>query len=155
MGEAVYYLKANGCTEEIFEKVKLFIREGSHAEQWWQDHRDYERGIGGTRSDFWIQFDERFPMVSKYLKFIKLHGKDCHNDLAGYLDFGWWEDGDDDSDEQNLEYDNEVNAGELRYHALVWHFAEWNGFAKFLTKEFGLKNVRWVSDEYSNPFDLM
>lgn len=152
MGEAVYYLKANGCTLKMFKKIKKFMREGSHAEDWWQHHREYERGIGGNRVKFWEQFDAKFPLVSKYLKFINLHGKECNNDLAGHLDFGYWSDKKgDDSDEKNLVFEDD----ELRYHALVWHFADWDGLASFLTKEYGLTNVRWISDEYSDPFDSL
>jgi len=148
MGEAIYYLKADNCTEEALENIKKFIIEASEAQDYWQDNREME--IAGNRSEFWIGFGEKFPLTSKYLKQTKdgdtmLYGGDCNNDLAGYLDFG------DNENADNLELCDE----NLRYHACVWHFANWNGFANFLKSEFGLKKVRWISDEYMNPFDVL
>jgi hypothetical protein len=133
-------MKANGCNEGKFELIKKFFHEGRKAEDYWQDRRDVKTG-------FWEPFEEKFPLVSKYLKSIGLHGGDHNNSLGGTLDFG-------------SEYDIDENFalsedGELWYHATVWHFAEWDGLMRFLESEFGLTNARWVSDEDVNPFDLI
>lgn len=150
MGEAVYYLKAENCTEERLEKIKKFILEVSEAQDYWQDNRDME--VAGKRKEFWSEFGKKFPMTSKYLRQTKnhddkkLYGGDCNNDLAGYLDFG---------DSDDAEYNLKVCDGEMLYNACVWHFANWDGFAKFLQSEFGLENVRWISDENMNPFDML
>jgi hypothetical protein len=153
MGEAVYYLKANNCTPEVLENIRVFILEGVKAQDWWQEHRDME--IHGERKKFWSEFEKKFPLISKYLSTFKgykekdvIFGGDCNNGPAGYLDFG-----DEEDTEHSLEFD--PSDGELRYNAMVWHFADWNGFAKFLQTEYGLKNVRWVSDEHMNPFDVL
>jgi len=150
MGEATYYLKANNCTEEALENIRKFILEACEAQDYWQDNRDME--VAGKRKEFWSKFGKKFPLTSKYLKQTKsydnkiLYGGDCNNDLAGYLDFGDKEDAED-----NLELYDE----QLLYNAYVWHFANWDGFADFLKSEFGLTKVRWISDEYMNPFDVL
>ena len=147
MGEATYYMKGFNCTEENFEKIKAFILEGTKAEDWWQEYRDCEGR--GKRDEFWKHFDKKFPTIVKYLKSINLHGKDCNNDLAGYLDFGMFDSEEDIYDSVSLDGD------EFRYHAYVWHFADWNGLAKFIQSEYGLRSIRWISDEYSDPFDSL
>lgn len=152
MGEAVYYLKANNCTPEAFENITLFLIESAKAEDWWQEHRDME--YHNERDKFWSEFKEKFPLTSKYLHTVKnydgvmIFGGDCNNGPAGDLGFG-----DGEEDIENLEFD--PSDGELRYNALVWHCADWDGFAKFLKTEYGLKNVRWISEEYMNPFDVL
>jgi len=152
MGEAVYYLKANNCTPEALKNIKLFLLEAAKAEDWWQEHRDMEDHNG--RAKFWSAFGKKFPLTSKYLCTVKnydgeiIFGGDCNNGPAGNLGFGNEEDAED-----NLEFDS--SDGELKYNAMVWHFAEWDGFAKFLQTEYGLKNVRWISDECINPFDVL
>lgn len=147
MGEATYYMKGYNCNDDAtFERIWYFMREGSEAEDWWQDHRHYEREK--RRDRFWEEFDKKFPHVSDYLKFIKKHGGDCSNDLAGYLDFGVWED-----DQDNLK---RGDGDEIRYNAYVWHFADWDGLCKYIEKTFGLTNVRWLSDEHTESlYDLL
>jgi hypothetical protein len=86
---------------------------------------------------------------------MKKFGGDFNNELAGFLNFGC------EDDIENLEFVEDYTdedgtvVGELKYSAMVWHFADWDGFAHFLHREFGLKNVRWVSDEDVNPFDAL
>jgi len=154
MGSALYYLKADGCTIETFERVKKFICEGIEAEQYWQENRENDEN---KAERFWREFDCLFPMIKKYLISIHLFGKDYNNDLAGHLDFG--------DDPKNVEgslifdedYTDEDNViwGNIRYSAYVWHFAEWDGFVNFLESEFKLKNARWLSEEDMDPFDLL
>lgn len=150
MGESIYYLKAENCVPEALEKIRLFIIEASEAQDYWQKHRDME--VAGKRDEFWKGFKEKFPITSKYLRQTKnyddkkLYGGDCNNDLAGYLDFG---------DKEDMEYNLKVCDGEMLYNAYVWHFANWDGFAKFLQSEYGLTNVRWINEEYMNPFDML
>jgi hypothetical protein len=144
MGEACYYIKGYNCSKETFEKIKEFFLEGSKAEDWWQEHRGIDRE--GKRGEFWSEFEQNFPLVTKYMKFRKLFGKDCNNDLAGELDFGTEE---DIGDSMYLDED------EFRYSAVIWHCATWDGIANYLKKEFGLKNVRWISEEDANMFDLI
>ena len=150
IGEAVYYLKADNCTKEALENIRKFILEACEAQDYWQDNRDME--VAGKRKEFWSEFKKKFPMTSKYLKQTKslddkkLYGGDCNNDLAGYLDFG---------DKEDTEYNLELHDECMLYNAMVWHFANWDGFADFLKSEFGLTKVRWISDEYMNPFDVL
>lgn len=153
IGEAVYYLKARNCTPEALENIRAFILEAYEAQDWWQDHRNMEHE--GKREEFWKEFGKLFPLTSKYLHTVKAYGKDtvifggdCHNDPAGYMDFGNEENVDED-----IDFDE--SDGEFRYSAMVWHFSDWDGFAKFLQTEYGLKKVRWISDEYMNPFDVL
>lgn len=157
MGSCVYYLKAYGCKESDVEKIKSLLFELYEAENFWQDSRGiYEESKKLPQDVFWSEFENKFPNVSKYLKFIKKFGKDSNNALAGYLDFGT----DDDIEDSlyitsNYTDKSGVDYGELRYSAEVWHMSDWTGFAKFLKKEFGLKRVNWVSEEDMNPFDLI
>lgn len=154
MGSCVYYLKAYGCKEDDVEKIKSLLLELYEAENFWQDNRGFNDLIKKSLShkEFWKQFDDKFPYVSKYLKFIKKFGKDYNNALAGFLDFGTDE---NVEDHLYLTSDDGDNCGELRYSAEVWHMSDWTGFTKFLKKEFGLKKVNWVSEEDMNPFDLI
>jgi hypothetical protein len=144
MGEATYYCKANGCTEEKITDIHSFFHEGAKAETYWQKRRDME--YTGAREKFWDGFKIRFPIVMEYLKFSKLAFGDCNNDLAGKLDFG-----------HDDEIDNSfsLRGDTMYYSAYVWHFADWNPLGKFLEHKFGLRNFRWLSDEYINPFDLL
>jgi hypothetical protein len=146
MGEATYYMKANECDYAKMTKIQEFFKEGRLTEDWWQGHRGYEdnKSPEMNREAFWKIFTDKFPLVTKYLKFIELYGGDCNNSLAGYLEFGRdWE----------IDENFELEDNELRYHALVWHFADWDGLMKYLMKEFGVTNARYISDEYYDPFD--
>jgi hypothetical protein len=146
MGEATYYFKADNGNLEKLTRIKAFFSEGMKAENYWQNNRDLE--TTGHRLQFWETFVNAFPLVSKYLDSIGLYDRDCNNDLAGHLDFGY--DG-----EHDLENFYLTNTGEIGYSATVWHFADWNGLMNFLESEFGLTNTRWISDEYIDPFDLL
>lgn len=158
IGEAVYYLKADECKgKETFEKIKQFISDGIESEDFWQENRGIYTNSKTplTSEEFWSQFQAKFPMVSKYLVSMKKFGGDFNNELAGYLNFG------SDDDIENLEFiddytdENDIVVGQIKYFACVWHMADWDGFAHFLHHEFGLKDVRWVSDEDINPFDAL
>jgi len=159
MGSCMYYLKVRDCKQDVVESIREFILEGCEAEIWWQDHRDYERikdDPEKTRAKFWDQFTIKFPIISKYLKFIGKYGGDCNNALAGCIDFGTDEDVEDHLDFTEGDEDkNGVVHGELRYSAEVWHFADWGGFAEFLENEFGVRDARWISEEDMNPYDLI
>jgi hypothetical protein len=144
MGTATYYLKANGCTKEKFEGIKAFFHEGVRAEEFWQNNRDMENQ--NKRENFWGTFAVHFPIVSKYLDSLGLYDRDCNNDLAGHLDFGYH----NAVDEMKCD-----EYGILWFNAEVWHFAEWDGLCRFLESEYGLENARWISDEYINPYDLL
>lgn len=144
MGEACYYIKGDNCSKEMFEKIKEFFLEGSKAEDWWQKHRGMENF--GKRKEFWEEFEKEFPEVSKFLKFRKLFGKDCNNDLAGEVDFGC---------EESINENMYLSGDEFRYSAVVWHCATWDGIEGYLMKKFGLKNVRWISEEDANMFDML
>jgi len=66
MGEAIYYLKAQGCDAKTLEAINAFIKEGHKAEDWWQDHRPL--GFGKTNEQltcdkFWEYFKTNFPTV--------------------------------------------------------------------------------------------
>jgi hypothetical protein len=150
LGEAYYYMKADGCNDEKFEKIKQFFIEGAKSGDFWQENRGIfhkKELTPETLSGFWVPFEKEFPMVSKYLTSIGLFGKDFNNALAGYLDFG-----NPEEVEENIYLSKD---GELRYSAFVWHFADWNPLMKFLKTEFGLVNARYVSDEYLDPYDAL
>lgn len=145
MGEATYYFKADNGNTEKLEKIKMFFLEGMKAEEYWQNNRDLE--TVGKREIFWEKFSKAFPLVTKYLDSLGLYDRDCNNDLAGHLDFGY--------DKHSVD-DFYLNPdGEIGYYAIVWHFAEWDGLMRFLESEFEVTNARWISDEYLNPFDLL
>lgn len=148
-------MKADECTKYNFYKIEKFIHEGASAEQFWQENRGIYDKPAPSQDLFWSQFREKFPVVSKYLKFIKKYGGDFDNDLAGYLDFGT------EDDFENLEFDidyiddNYEEVGQIKYSAYVWHLADWTGFMEFIQSEFKVKNARWLSEEDINPGDLL
>jgi hypothetical protein len=146
MGTATYYLKANNGTPEKMKQIRKFFLEGCKAEEYWQTNRDHIDD--GKRVSFWMPFKKQFPTVSKYLAFIKRLDGDCNNELAGVLDFGCKED-----IQENFAFNAERE--EIWYYAEVWHFADWDVLIRFLENEYGLKNVRWISDGYIEPFDLL
>ena len=145
MGTATYYLKANNGTPEKMEQIRQFFLEGCKAEEYWQTNRDMD---DGKRVSFWMPFKKQFPVVSKYLAFIKRLDGDCNNELARVLAFG-------DKEDIQENFAINVERKEICYHAEVWHFADWDVLVQFLESEYGLKNARWISDEYIKPFDLL
>jgi hypothetical protein len=143
MGTARYYLKAQfpeNITEEKFQTLKDFFLEGSKAEEFWQDNR-HKKSF-----DFWPDFEEQFPTVSLYLKDLNKFGKDCNNNLAGCLDFGF-----SDDIEANFTYSENL----LTYNAEVWHFADWELLTDFLKGHFGARKTGWISDGYADIADLI
>ena len=80
------------------------------------------------------------------LETVELAGGDNNNNLAGKINFGIY------GEEAELG-GNERST--LFFAAYVWHFADWDVLTTFLEEKFGLRNARWVSDEYINPFDLL
>ena len=144
MGSCYYYMKGNNCDESKFKKIVEFLHEGSKSEDWWQDHRDYERA--GKRVEFWNEFKQNFPMVYKYLTMVGLNDKDCDNELAGMIDFG---------DEEDVDHNVNLDGNEFKYCAYVWHFANWDGLCQFISGEFRMYNVRCVSEEDINPYDCI
>jgi hypothetical protein len=146
MGEATYYTKIlfkdEKTAEEKFSGIKEFFLEGTKAYEYWQANR------GKKREDFWAEFTQKFPLTSEYLDSLsrKFIGEDNNNALAGILDFG-----DEDDVEDNLKLDG----NEIRYHAEVWHFADWTGFMHYIKKKFNAKACKYISDEYVNPYDCL
>lgn len=140
MGEATYYAKIyfkdHDTAEKALAPISEFISEGQKAYKWWQENRDTHAGI------FWQMFETKFPLITEYLKHARLFGKDNNNGLAEHLNFG---------------YNSEpfTNGAEIRFSECVWHFADWGGWLSFVKDKFNARQVRYVSDEYTHPFDLI
>lgn len=148
MGEATYYMKARFSSEEAAQaalpKLKAFIDEGLKAEEWWQDHRDWQREDALGPAKFFEEFQTRFPQVYLYLKDQCGHDfKDCNNRLAGLLNFG---------DEETDPYQED---DQIRFSGVVWHCADWTAYENWLRDVLGAVNAGWVSDEYIDPMDLI
>jgi hypothetical protein len=143
MGEATYYLKARfkdaKAAEEALPKFAAFIKQGQEAEAWWGNHRKMERE--GKRAEFWAEFKEKFPSVYEYLG--DLRDGDC--DLARALNFGWCENEEEPSREEDIIY----------FTDRVWHFADWGVLCAYLETKFGAVKTDWLSDEYHDPFDAL
>lgn len=142
MGMATYYMKAYYKDEALAAKnakpVEAFINQLADAENYWQDNRDK------TPKEFWPVFIEKFPLAYDYLGKPK-DDADCNNDLAGRLSFARTD------DEATFERSGSV----LMYSAYVWHFANWEPFTDYIMDNFEADNVKSVSDEHLNPFDLI
>jgi hypothetical protein len=137
MGEAVYTLKIHNIKKSDLPKIEAFINQGKEAEDYWQEHREME--YSGNRAAFWSEFKEKFPAVVECIEPTGLVDGDCNNELAAKIDFA------DCCGKMNLKLSED---GVLTYSAMVWHFATWNYFVKYLMKKYGGKNGRWWSDEY-------
>ena len=151
----MYYLKADECTKYNFYKIERLIQEGSKAEDFWQENRGIYNKPAMSQTQFWSEFQEKFPMVSKYLMFIKKFGGDTNNELAGYLNFGREDDFENLTFDLDYTDDNNEEVGQVKYSAYVWHLADWTGFAKFLQEECKVRNARWLSEEDIDPNDVL
>jgi hypothetical protein len=117
-------------SEEQLSTIKKFFLEGTKAQDYWQKNR------GKKPQEFWPGFREQFPTVCEYLG--RSDG-DCHNSLAGQLDFGFL---------GNIEHELGLARGNiLSYSAEVWHMADWGPLAEFMKKKFGAKDVLTASEE--------
>jgi hypothetical protein len=136
MGECNYSIVARfrgRLSDKKKQAIKEFFAEGILAEDYWQRNR------GNTSDNFWPGFTFRFPVVSEYLRTcakINTVGGDCHNSLAGLLDFG---------SEDYLEY-MYLKGNTMTYEALVWHMANWGPLANFIKIKFGAETV-WIGSE--------
>lgn len=142
MGSAYYYLKATfpkSLKEKNKKALENFFLEIVKAGDWWQDNRD-------GKDNFWTEFESQFSTTALYLKSINLFGKDYGNGLAGKLSFGAEED-----IENNLFIEDDL----LKYHAEVWHFAEWESLGNFLKSHFGALSFKYLSDEYIDCYDIL
>ena len=145
MGEATYYLKAcfkSGMeAKKNLEPIRAFLKEGCRAETFWRENRDKKP------ETFWPEFEKQFPRVTEFAKYAGVFGEDSNNGLAGVLNFG---------DEDFVENALRKESGPIiLYSAYVWHFADWEPMANFIVSKWGAKEVRWISDELLNPFDLL
>lgn len=149
MGQASYYMKCRFKTDTAadigMEMLNAFIVEGIRAGDYWQEHRDLERA--GQRSVFWAEFKLLFPNVYAYLG--GRAGQDCDNALAGYLDFG-----DAIIELADTLKRDEFDQAVITYVAYnIWHGADWDPFAAYITRMMGAVKVEWNSDEYMGERD--
>lgn len=168
MGEATYYLKARFKSPAAAKKaeplVLAFLQEAEKAGDYWQKNRGGISGPAKKADQFWKDFADQFPLVTKYLKaplfrqykeltkgkwgYTKgepLFGGDHNNGLAGNMSFGSSE------SEDNLS----VNGAVLAYHEYTWHLASWDELCAWLKIEFGATEAKWLSEEYANVSDLL
>ena len=135
MGECYFYMKAQFPSEKIltkvYPKIIAFLKEGQQAQEWWQEHRN------NKPAKFWKPFQTNFPIVSQYLIQANLFGKDCNNDLAGNLEFGY----------EGMDKNADKTTNEFHWSAEVWHMGSWEHFPKFFQTQFGASKVVWGSEE--------
>lgn len=166
MGEAVYYMKIKfsdiGKAEKALPEIQDFFTQGYKAYDYWQTNRNKycepERPNSANPNEyrkhadkdfpFWQNFEEKFPMVYEYLGSFN-EREDYNNGLSGCMDFG----GEEDID--NMEVRKVNGFGYIWYHAMVWHFADWEPLIEFIIYKWGADNADWVSDEHMNPFDTI
>ena len=139
MGECAYYIKAAFKTEveakEAFKRLNAFLKESVKAYSFWQDGRSKK---GPT---FWKAFETNFPLISGYIKkYVTENGKTVWggdpNDLSGSMDFG-------EEDPVAGMSGNIVGYGDSN----VWHMADWQPFANYITGELGAVKVVWDTEE--------
>jgi hypothetical protein len=137
MTTTINYLKARFASpitaEEALPRLRSFIREGIEAHTFWKNHRCMERQ--GQRSEFWSQFQAKFPEVFAYLG--PMVGGNSDQALLGFLEFG---------SEQSNELYVEGQFLFLKASGL-WHGADWVLLAAFLKSRFGAESVAWIGDE--------
>lgn len=143
MGEATYYARLKYETRVEAEMAEPFVRE--FLEQAYQAYAFWQanRGKDMASERFWSEYNSKFPLVYKYMEELGFAGKDHDSSLAGVISVG------DPGDEENLHY-VKANA-ELRYHALVWHGADWNQWLGYISKVTGAKKCGYASDEDISP----
>lgn len=142
MGEATYYLKAKftdpeqaqlaaSALEELLNDFELGYR-------FWQDRRT-------EYPTFWTEFQDNFPLL---FNFINNHTsvnttKYDHNSLAGVLSYT-----------HSDVFDLTIDENELRYYAMVWHFADWDPLVNWLETNYQCK-ADYISDEYIDYFNCI
>jgi hypothetical protein len=140
MGECAYFLKAKFATNKkasaAAKRLKQTLAEVEEAYSFWQKNR------GKNSAEFWSKFEAEFPLSTEILKAAGVEiGRDCNNGLS-----------------ENLSYCGEgqhvsVVGNEIRYSAVVWHLADWEGLAKWIENALEAKAVVWASEECMDPFD--
>ena len=143
MGECSYFLKAKFASHEkalvAAESLGKTLAEVGEAYAFWQANRGKK-----NREEFWAEFEGKFPLAIEVLKLTRdvEVGGDCHNGLAGKLSYC----------DQNAS-EVEVDGNEVKYSALVWHMADWDGLADWIKSALKAKAVTWASEEMIDPFD--
>ena len=144
MGEAMYYCKlfykTKWAAKDALPVVQDYFRQGAAAYEFWQTNRSQ------APSKFWPEFEKQFPEVVRYLASAELRDGDCNNKLAGMLDFGSIND---------VESSFSLQGREIWYRAEVWHFANWGPMLMWICNHTEADSYGWVSDEYTEPFDLI
>ena len=132
MGECCYYLKAGFPTEakaeEAGKELNKFFAEAKKAYNFWQKSRD------GNHETFWSSFENKYPLITEYLKDADLWGKDI-NDLSGHMDFG--QEGDVIIEGNTVGW----SSGD------VWHMSDWNLVCDFIKKKYGATKIIWDTEE--------
>ena len=140
------YLKARLAStiaaEQALSAFRSFLLQAIESNLWWRAHRDLEGR--GQRTEFWQQFQTRFPDVFAYLG--SMTGGDCDQALLGLLEFG--------SEQTNELY---VEGPLLFFKAAgLWQCADWDLLAAFLKSRFGAEGVAWIGDDPGfDYFDLL
>ncbi len=133
MGTANYYMKCR-VDKKHMPKIRKFFKQGYEAEIFWQENKKEKS------SSFWNTFSKKFPDI---FRMLKEYGVAETDNISAFLNFGY--------EEKKPYWSN----GIMFYSAEVWHFANWDIIAQYLKKHCGVTNVKWISDEFINFFDVL
>lgn len=132
MAECAYFLKAEFQTEAIAhamaKKMDEFFLESMKAYSFYQKERE------GDRDAFRKGLEQKFPLVTEY---IKKSGLWLKLNLSCELDFG------QDENNETIVQGTTVSwcDGE------IWHMADWTNVCVFIKKKFGAIKVVWGNEE--------
>jgi hypothetical protein len=149
MGESVFIIKATYSTAEkataAADLLRTFLKQAMEAYDFWQRSRDHPKPAA---KEFWADFKGKFPLIVEMLNHLNeptptVDMKEWSNGLAGKLGVI--------GGEEDVSHVI-VKGKEVRYSAEVWHFSQWDHFARWILAATGADEVRWHSSQ-SEPDD--
>lgn len=144
MGEAIYYLKATFESEdkakEVFPKIEKFLDDAYDLYKDWQNNRPSDEEEA-KKADSLLR--EKYTEIFQLLN-LNYPANYCNlNYLAGKISVPHEEC-------RELYVDNNT----IKLSGEVWHFADWDNLADVFYA-YGADTVRWLSDEYIDPWQLL
>jgi len=134
MGECNYFFKAQFANNKealkAHKSLVAFLKQAVKANEFYSP-KQQDNGTTG----FWAKFEQKFPLIAEYVKFIGHWGGEAHN-LSGLLDLG-------DPNETWVVEDVLCHIG-----VDVWHFADWVPFRKYFVEKF--KPIKAVEGNEEN-----
>jgi hypothetical protein len=145
MGECAYYFKAEFPTKKealaASKKLNKFFLQARHAYDYWQNPlallKDQRFPIAQLDNKlFWNTFQERYPLVTEYVKHEQLFGRDP-GVLSRKLDFG------QTSDNETILIGDTVGWCD----SSVGHMSDWSPLCAFVKEVYGAVRAVYGNEE--------